>query len=173
MSNHMNIKLLLIAFAVVLSPYNSAQAAQKFTRSQAYGDWALNCSKNNNPKVKVTEKCVLQQKLLAQNGQTLVVIRILKIDNRAEKLAMFALPLGLNIPEGAKITIDKGNPRRLLITHCIKGGCMAQISLDKRLSRELSKGKKMKISVFTGDGRKKMEFPSSLKGLTSGLKATK
>jgi invasion protein IalB len=170
-TNKLLVGLLLFVSAVFC--ISTSQAAQKFTRSQAYGDWTLNCSKDNNPKTKSKEKCSLQQNIVHKKGSRLLTIKIIKIKKRAEKMAVFAIPLGFYIPDGAKIIIDKGKSRRLLVTHCIPSGCMAQISLSRKLFNELSKGKKMYVGVVTGNRAKKLSFPISLKGISSGLSAIK
>ena len=170
MSSYM--KVFFIFLVAFLFPIPS-EAAPQFTRSQAYGDWILKCAKDNNPKAKKSESCSLNQKLVNKNGANVMTINIIKIPKRAEKLAVFLMPLGFYIPDGAKITIDEGKPRRLLITYCVQNGCAAQISLDRRLSKELALGKTMNISLFTRDRAKKLNFAISLKGISAGLKAVK
>ncbi|MBF0358320.1 MAG: invasion associated locus B family protein [Magnetococcales bacterium] len=165
------LRLLVVIFVVALLPYNSSQAAQAFSRSQAFGDWVLNCTKDNDPNVKSTERCSLQQKLITDKGDRLVVINIIKIPDVKEKLALFTLPLGFYIPDGVEITIDSGKPRRLLIAYCVQVGCVAQISLEKKLFKQMSAGKKLKVRLVTHNRAKKLEFIMSLKGISAGIKA--
>jgi invasion protein IalB len=166
--------LFVLAIAVFMLHFHSAHAAQKFTRSQAFGDWVLKCSKDNDPKAKNSkEKCSLQQSMVNEKRVRVLAVSIVKVAKRAEKLIVFALPLGFYLPDGVKVTVDKGKPRNLLVTNCTQSGCNARISLDKKLSKELYKGEKLKITLFTGDRTKKLDFAVSLKGISGGVKAVK
>jgi invasion protein IalB len=168
-----SVRLFVILFVFFLLPYHSSEAVQKFTRSQAYGDWVLNCSKESDPEIKTSESCSLHQQVMTEKGARLLSVSIATVSKREEKIASFSLPLGFYIPDGVKITVGKGKTRRLLVTMCTQKGCFAEIILDKELSRELSLGKKLKLALLTGDRVKNLDFSVSLKGISVGLRSVK
>ncbi|MBF0453236.1 MAG: invasion associated locus B family protein [Magnetococcales bacterium] len=168
-----SVKLLLIVVAVLFLPFHLSHAEQKFTRSQVFGDWVLNCSKNDDPKVKAGESCVLQQKLLTEKGQKIIQMTIGMDNSKKSLAAVLSLPLGFYIPDGVKILIGSGSPQDLLVKTCFQTGCLGEIFIDRRMKKELSVGKSLKIIMVTGDRTKKLEFPMSLKGISEGLKSIK
>ncbi|MBF0453243.1 MAG: invasion associated locus B family protein [Magnetococcales bacterium] len=166
--------LIFALFFGILLPFQSSHAVPKFTRSQAYGDWVLNCAKDTDPKVEKSESCSLSQKIVTEKGVRILGVNIVNTPAKKRDQAIFSLPLGFYIPDGVKVSVDKGRTRRLLVAFCTQqAGCVAQIELDKKFSRELASGKKMKVTLHTVDRKKQMDFAVSLKGIAAGLRAIK
>ena len=148
------------------------KATQQSNRNQALGDWLLNCAPGDDPG-KAKERCSLQQQLVTQKGERIVFVKIVKTDDEEKKTAVFVLPLGFYIPDGVEIAIDGRRSRRLLVTLCDQGGCVARIPLDDNLAYEMSAGDKMIISLVLGDRSRKMDFPISMKGFADGIDAVR
>lgn len=150
----------------------SVQAGQKFTRSQAFDDWVLNCAENDDPKNSGKEHCVLQQRMLTEKGERIMTVNIVMAEKN-DLLAVFTLPLGFFIPDGVKVAVDGAKSRDLEVAFCTQAGCVARIAVDDRFAAEMARGKQLKVAMITGDRTKKLEFPVSLKGISAGLKAIK
>jgi invasion protein IalB len=166
-------KWLLLLVVAILLPVHTSQAAQQFTRSQAYGNWMLRCAKDDNPKVKSKEKCSLLQNMMTEKGERLLSVNMVSVGKKKAKVAVFTLPLGFYIPDGVQLAVDKGKTRNLAVAFCTQAGCIAQLKMDRKLIKELIDGGKMKLSMVTGNRLKKLEFAISLKGITAGLNAVK
>ncbi len=168
-----SIALLSVILCTFLLPIHDAQAAPKFTRSSAYGDWILNCTKDDDPKKKAPERCGLSQKLMNERGNVFLAVNILNVDKAGNKAMLFTIPLGFYLPAGVTATVDNRKARNLLVVFCTQEGCAARLPLDAKLTYELSRGKKMMIRLKSGDQAQNIQMGVSLKGITAGLKAVK
>jgi invasion protein IalB len=56
------------------------------------------------------------------------------------------LPLGLNLPAGARLQVDEGKPADLQIQTCENRGCYANLPVAPDLLAALRSGKQLKIS---------------------------
>jgi len=61
-------------------------------------------------------------------------------------LAMVQLPLGLNLPGGAKLQIDDGKTADLQIQTCENRGCYAGAAIAPDVLAALKSGKELKLS---------------------------
>ena len=74
----------------------------------------------------------------------LVSIRVTS-DSRTPA-AMVQLPLGLNLPAGARLQVDEGKTVDLQIQTCENRGCYANLPVAPDLLAALRTGKQLKIS---------------------------
>jgi invasion protein IalB len=61
-------------------------------------------------------------------------------------VVLVQLPLGLNLPGGAKLQVDDGHPTDLQIQTCESRGCYAGTPAGPDLLAALKSGKQLKIS---------------------------
>jgi invasion protein IalB len=61
-------------------------------------------------------------------------------------VAMVQLPLGLNLPGGAKFQVDDGKTTDLQIQTCENRGCYAGTSIAPDLLAAMKSGKQLKVS---------------------------
>ena len=66
-------------------------------------------------------------------------------DTRAP-VALVQLPLGLNLPAGAKLQVDDGKTSDLQIQTCEARGCYANLPISPDLLAAMKSGKQLKIS---------------------------
>ena len=66
-------------------------------------------------------------------------------DTRAP-VAFVQLPLGLNVPVGAKFQVDDGKTVDLPIQTCENSGCYASAAITQELLGALKSGKQLKVS---------------------------
>jgi len=59
---------------------------------------------------------------------------------------MVQLPLGLNLPGGAKLQVDDGKTAELQIQTCENRGCYAAVPISPDLLTALRSGKQLKVS---------------------------
>ena len=87
-----------------------------------------------------------QTAVLTKTGQLLILINIrIPADTRIP-IALVQLPLGLNLPVGAKLQVDDGKPIDLQIQTCENRGCYASTPISADLLAALKSGKQLKIS---------------------------
>jgi invasion protein IalB len=161
----------MIVFALL--PISPSNGAQKFTRSKVFGDWILQCSKDDSPKSTAKERCNLKQRMLNKKGQVMMQVVVGRIGNQKHLSAVFTLPLGFSIPKGVSISVDKNKPRKLTVNTCLQGGCIAETKINWAMRKEMSAGKQLKVAMTVGGKSQLIELPISLKGISNGIKSIK
>ena len=89
--------------------------------------WVARCTSASRT---TSLECVIEQTaVLTKTGQLIVLINIrVPADTRAP-IVLVQLPLGLNLPNGAKLQIDDGKTYDLQIQTCEARGCYANMPL--------------------------------------------
>ncbi len=92
-------------------------------------------------------ECAMEQTaVLSKTGQLIILVNIrVPADTRAP-VALVQLPLGLNLPGGAKLQVDDGKATDLQIQTCENRGCYAGTTIAPDLLAALKSGKQLKVS---------------------------
>ena len=106
--------------------------------------WAARCTSASRD---APLECAMEQTaVLSKTGQLIVLVNIrVPADTRAP-VALVQLPLGLNLPSGAKVQVDDGKATDLLIQTCENRGCYAGSPIAPDLLTALKSGKQLKVS---------------------------
>ena len=92
-------------------------------------------------------ECAIEETaVLAKTGQLVVLVNIRVTSDTRTPVAMVQLPLGLNLPLGAKLQVDDGNSIDLQIQTCENRGCYANLPVAPDLLTALRTGKQLKIA---------------------------
>ena len=92
------------------------------------------------------ECAVEETAVLTKTGQVVVLVNIRVTSDTRSPVAMVQLPLGLNLPAGAKLQVDEGKTVDLPIQTCENRGCYANLPVASDLLAALRTGKQLKIS---------------------------
>jgi invasion protein IalB len=92
-------------------------------------------------------ECAIEQSaVLTKTGQLIVLVNIRVPADSRVPVALIQLPLGLNLPVGAKLQIDEGKQIDLQIQTCENRGCYASTPISTELLAALKSGKQLKVS---------------------------
>jgi invasion protein IalB len=92
-------------------------------------------------------ECAIEQNaVLTKTGQVIVVVNIRIAPDTRTPVALVQLPLGLNLPAGAKVQVDEGKTADLQIQTCEQRGCYANTPITPDLLAALRSGKQFKVS---------------------------
>ena len=106
--------------------------------------WAARCSSASRD---APLECAMEQTaVLSKTGQLIVLVNIRLPSDTHTPVALVQLPLGLNLPVGAKFQVDDGNPVDLQIQTCENRGCYASTPISPELLAALKSGKQLKVS---------------------------
>jgi len=95
-------------------------------------------------------ECAIEQTaVLTKTGQLIVLVNIRVPSDTHAPVALVQLPLGLNLPAGAKLQVDDGKPVDLQIQTCETRGCYASSPVAADLLATLKSGKQLKVSFQT------------------------
>jgi invasion protein IalB len=145
------------------SPAPAAQPAPAPTQPQADGaqqaGWVVRCTSVSRD---APLECAMEQNaVLTKTGQTIVLINIRIAPDTRTAVALLQLPLGLNLPVGAKLQVDEGKTFDLQIQTCENRGCYASTPIAADLLAALRSGKQLKVS-FQNMAKEAIAIPMPL-----------
>ena len=109
--------------------------------------WAARCSSVSRD---APLECAIEQTaVLSKTGQLIVLVNIRVPSDTRAPIALVQLPLGLNLPAGAKLQIDDGKAVDLQIQTCENRGCYASAPVAADMLAALKSGKQLNVSFQT------------------------
>jgi invasion protein IalB len=106
--------------------------------------WAVRCTSTSR---EAPLECAMEQTaVLSKTGQLIVLVNIRVPSDTHAPVAMVQLPLGLNLPGGARLQVDDGKTADLQIQTCENRGCYAGAAIAPDLLAALKSGKQLKLS---------------------------
>ncbi|MCP4041992.1 MAG: invasion associated locus B family protein [Gammaproteobacteria bacterium] len=135
---------------------------------QRFNDWQVQCQENPETK---QEHCFISQNLVLKEGsRQLLHVAVGFTPQQTDPVAIFTVPLGISLPPGITLSVDKSEPARLQLQHCIPKGCKALFRLDKQWLASFKAGSQALVT-FHDVKRRPIGIPLSLSGFTAGIKA--
>jgi invasion protein IalB len=139
------------------TPQGDANAASPATPPQS--GWAARCSSANR---QAPLECAIEQTaILQKTGQLIILVNVRVPSDTHTPVALVQLPLGINLPGGAKLQIDDGQTADLQIQTCEARGCYAGTPIAPDLLAALRSGKQLKI-LFQSLGKETITIPMPL-----------
>jgi invasion protein IalB len=110
----------------------------------AQPSWTARCSSASRD---TPLECAMEQTaVLSKTGQLIVLVNIRVPSDTHAPVVLVQLPLGLNLPGGAKLQVDDGKTIDLQIQTCENRGCYASTPIAPELLAALKSGKQLKLS---------------------------
>jgi invasion protein IalB len=148
-----------------LAGFPGDSRAQGVVRS-VHQDWQIRC---DTPPGAQSEQCALMQSVVAEDranvGLTVIVLKT--ADNKSRVLRVIA-PLGVLLPAGLGLVIDKQDVGRAGFVRCLPRGCFAEVVMDDTLMGQLRTGQSATFIIFQTP-EEGIGFPLSLKGFGEGF----
>jgi invasion protein IalB len=120
-----------------------AARGQREARNIKYGDWQKFCFKPGGAKM----VCRTTISGTFETGQTAVRIYVTEREGDDTARLQLFLPVGLYMPPGAKLSVDKGTAHKIPFTWCLTNTCIAADAAKPALLRELEAGKTLSVEV--------------------------
>jgi invasion protein IalB len=121
--------------------------------------WAVRCSGASRD---APLECAMEQNaVFSKTGQLVALVNIRVPSDTHTPVALVQLPLGLNLPAGAKLQVDDGKSVDLQIQTCETRGCFANSPVAPDLLAALKSGKQLNIS-FQNLAREAISIPMPL-----------
>jgi len=137
------------------SPAPPADAAP----ANAPPGWVARCSSASRD---APLECAIEQTaVLTKTGQLIVLLNIRVASDTRQPIAVIQLPLGLNLPAGAKLQVDDGKVTDLQIQTCEQRGCYANSPIAPDMLAAMKSGKQLKVS-FQNLGKETITIPMPL-----------
>jgi invasion protein IalB len=130
--------------ATAAPPAATPPAADAPANTPAPPGWAARCTSASRD---APLECAIEQTaVLSKTGQLIVLINIRVPSDTHTPVATIQLPLGLNLPGGAKFQVDDGKATDLQIQTCENRGCYAGTPISSELLAAMKTGKQLKLS---------------------------
>jgi invasion protein IalB len=160
--------LLAVAGALVLfaaTAIGGPVEAQGVVKS-VYGDWQIRCE---TPPGAQSDQCALMQSVTASDRPNVgLTVIVLKTADQKSRLMRVIAPLGIMLPSGLGLKIDNKDVGRAGFVKCLPNGCLAEITMDDNLIKQLRSGQTATFIIFQSP-EEGIGFPMSLKGFGDGF----
>jgi len=117
-----------------------------------YSPWTKFCGKdNNNPSAK--EVCLTVKEARLETGQFLAGAALIEQQGEEKKLFRITLPLGMQLPQGTRMLLDKEQPMQGRYIVCLPNGCMADFDVTPDFVGKLKKGQQLVLQGINLPGQ--------------------
>jgi invasion protein IalB len=138
--------------AIPGQPGADQQQAQAEQPPIVYSPWTKFCGKdNNNPAAK--EVCLTVKEARLETGQFLAGAALIEQAGDDKKLFRITLPLGMQIPQGTRMLLDKEQPMTGRYIVCLPNGCMADFDVNAEFVGKLKKGQQIVLQGINLPGQ--------------------
>jgi invasion protein IalB len=116
-----------------------------------YSPWTKFCGKDNNPQAK--EVCLTVKEARLETGQFLAGAALIEQAGEEKKLFRVTLPLGMQLPQGTRMLLDKEQPMQGRYIVCLPNGCMADFDVTQEFVGKLKKGQQIVLQGINLPGQ--------------------
>ncbi len=142
-----------------------AAAHAQGTVKSVHGDWQIRC---DTPPGAQGEQCALIQSVTAEDRPNVgLTVIVLKTADQKSRLMRVLAPLGVLLPSGLGLKIDKADVGRAGFVRCLPNGCVAEVQMDDNLLKQLRTGTAATFIIFQTP-EEGIGIPMSLKGFGEG-----
>jgi invasion protein IalB len=149
-----------LAFVLMAVP-----AGAQGTVKSVHADWQIRC---DTPPGAQGEQCALIQSVTAEDRPNVgLTVIVLKTADQKSRLMRVLAPLGVLLPSGLGLKIDKTDVGRAGFVRCLPNGCVAEVQMDDNLVKQLRGGQSATFIIFQTP-EEGIGIPMSLKGFGEG-----
>ncbi len=151
--------------AVLLSAALAVPAYAQGTVKSVHADWQVRC---DTPPGAQGEQCALIQSVTAEDRPNVgLTVIVLKTADQKSRLMRVLAPLGVLLPSGLGLKIDKADVGRAGFVRCLPNGCVAEVVMDDNLVKQLRSGQQATFIIFQTP-EEGIGIPLGLKGFGEG-----
>jgi invasion protein IalB len=149
----------------VWSAVTAVPALAQGTVKSVHGDWQVRC---DTPPGAQGEQCALIQSVTAEDRPNVgLTVIMLKTADQKNRLMRVLAPLGVLLPSGLGLKIDKTDVGRAGFVRCLPNGCVAEVQMDDNLVKQLRSGQSATFIIFQTP-EEGIGIPMGLKGFGEG-----
>lgn len=120
--------------------------------------WLVSCSNAQNREELLCE--VSQSIVLTQGNQRVASAAFLRVAGQTQTLAAFAVPFGVAIPAGVRVSVDDTEVAQIAYQSCDAQGCYASTDAGEEWLAALRGGEQMTLLLTARDGQEiRLAFP--------------
>jgi invasion protein IalB len=115
-----------------------------------YSPWTKFCGKDN---AQAKEVCLTVKEARLETGQFLAGAALIEQQGEEKKLFRITLPLGMQLPQGTRMLLDKEQPLQGRYIVCLPNGCMADFDVTPDFVSKLKKGQQLVLQGINLPGQ--------------------
>jgi invasion protein IalB len=115
-----------------------------------YSPWTKFCGKDN---AQAKEVCLTVKEARLETGQFLAGAALIEQQGEEKKLFRVTLPLGMQLPQGTRMLLDKEQPLQGRYIVCLPNGCMADFDVTPDFVTKLKKGQQLVLQGINLPGQ--------------------
>jgi invasion protein IalB len=160
-------RVLALAVTAVLAVVALGDTARaQGTVKSVHGDWQVRC---DTPPGAQGEQCALIQSVTAEDRPNVgLTVIVLKTADQKSRLMRVLAPLGVLLPSGLGLKIDKTDVGRAGFVRCLPNGCVAEVQMDENLIKTMRTGQAATFIIFQTP-EEGIGIPMGLKGFGEGF----
>ena len=97
--------------------------------------------------------CLTVKEARLETGQFLAGAALIEQAGEEKKLFRITLPLGMQLPQGTRMLLDKEEPMQGRYIVCLPNGCMADFDVNKDFVGKLKKGQQLVLQGINLPGQ--------------------
>jgi invasion protein IalB len=118
---------------------DQAQAAPPELPPIVYSPWTKFCGKDQQQQ-NAKEVCLTVKEARLETGQFIAGAALIEQEGEQKKILRVTLPLGMQLPQGTRLIVDKNEPQLGKYVVCLPNGCMADFDVNAEFVGKLKKG---------------------------------
>ncbi|MCO5145835.1 MAG: invasion associated locus B family protein [Aquamicrobium sp.] len=134
--------------------------------NEKHGDWTVACAMREE-----AIRCVMSQtQVRGENRQRVLAIELTAAEGGQAASGTLVLPFGLNLDQGAVLSIDEGEfLPALRFSTCLPAGCLVPLTFNPDAVTAMRAGTALKVKAAANDSGQEVNFSISLSGFSSAL----
>ena len=132
------------------APGDQQAGAQPDQPPVVYSPWTKFCGKDN---AQAKEVCLTVKEARLETGQFLAGAALIEQQGEEKKLFRVTLPLGMQLPQGTRMLLDKEQPLQGRYIVCLPNGCMADFDVNLEFVAKLKKGQQLVLQGINLPGQ--------------------
>lgn len=132
---------------------------------ETHGDWRVTCIAPEG-----AVRCVISQTQVNENRQRVLNIELEATEDGQAASGTLVLPFGLNLDQGAVLSIDEGEflpPLRF--STCLPAGCLVPLTFNADAVTAMRAGMALKVKAAANGSGQGVNFSIALSGFPSAL----
>jgi invasion protein IalB len=138
--------------AAPAAPTQEAAAPPADQPPVIYSPWTKFCGKDQN-NAAAKEVCLTVKEARLETGQFLAGAALIEQAGEEKKLFRVTLPLGMQLPQGTRMILDKEQPLLGRYIVCLPNGCMADFDVNAEFVGKLKKGQQLLLQGINLPGQ--------------------
>jgi len=137
----------LITVFAAWSLLTSSYAIAQHESGLVYTDWAKSC-----PVTETKHICITEKRAHRRDGTLAAAVQLIELQNDSKRILRATLPLGTQLPPGARLIVDQESPSKVRYVSCL-AGCIADHDANADMIGKLKRGKELTVQAIDANGR--------------------